>query len=359
MALEEEIEAPSEPEMMQTSIGITLGPPVPKHKRLELLDPDTWEEIALELVHHHWKRLFHKVVKCGGAGDMGRDVIAYNEDGSWVNYQCKYYGKKLPLRDALLEIGKLVYYSLKGEYTIPKEYYFIAPKGASLSLIQHLMDTDKLKEELLARWDGICKKNITRKEDIPLDDGLQKYIKDIDFNIFDHIPPLDIIDLHSTTPHHAMRFGDDRKERPVPPTPPQSPTSEEFGYTSELLKAFSDKENQSIDAENLPNFSQYRREYESARKNYYCAEGLEKFSRDWLTDKTFKDLLDECYEVISPVVLIDHPNGFDRYLKASGQAAMSNFAQHPLHHYIQVKDKKGMCHHLANEGTVKWVKEET
>ena len=70
----------------------------------------------------------------------------------------------------------------------------------------------------------------------------------------------------------------------------------------------------------------------------------------------YKELLDECYETISPVVISEHKDGYARYLKVSAQAAGTNYSSHPLHHYIKVQDKKGLCHHLVNEKKVKWVK---
>ncbi len=360
MILENEIEAPQEPSTLPNSLAVALGPPVPKLKRLEILESDAWEDIVNEIVHYHWKKQYRRVVRCGGAGDMGRDVIAYKDDGTWINYQCKYYkGRKLTLADALLEIGKLAYYSHTKQYVAPKEYYFVAPVGVSSQLLQHLMNEDMLKSELFKRWDKSCKSKITQKEDIDLDDALREHIENLDFKIFDHLAPLDIIDLHSKTPYHAARFGDERKERPTPSAPPPSPTTEELGYTTELLRAFSDKEKSDVKFDDLENYSNYQREYTSARKNYYYAEGLEKFSRDWLTDKTFTDLLDECYEAISPIVMMDHSDGLERYLKTSIQATTTNFDQHPLHHHITIKDKKGMCHHLVNNGAIKWVKETT
>ena len=342
---------------IHTALDISQGAPITKLKRLETLDEDTWEDITLELVHYYWKKHYQKVAGCGGGGDMGRDVIAYSPNEDWENFQCKYYAKPLTLDDAIREVGKLIYYSYKGEYPVPNKYYFVSPKGVSTQLLSHLMDSEKLKDELIKRWDKQCRTRITKKQKIELDENLLFYIENsINFKIFDHIPPLDIIELHEQTPYHAVRFGASTRKRPKPVSPPLMPEASELTYTSELLLAFGDAEKKNVNNMNLTTFPEYEQEYHSARRNYYSADGLEKFSRDWLPNDSYAELLDECYETISPVVKSDHKDGYAKYLKVSAQAAGTNYSSHPLHHFIKVQDKKGLCHHLVNEKKVKWVK---
>lgn len=356
MANELDIKSPVKADNIHTSLDVSQGAPITKLKRLETFDEDTWEDITLELVHH-WKTQYQKVVRCGGGGDLGRDVIAYNPNGDWENFQCKYYAKPLTLDEAIREVGKVIYYSYKGEYSFPTKYYFVSPKGVQTQLLNHLMDSQKLKEELIKRWDKQCRTKITKKQKIELDEDFMSYIDNsVSFEIFDHTPPLDIIELHSQTPYHVIRFGASTRKRPKSIIPPLTPEASELTYTSELLLAFGDAESNEVTKDNLTTFPEYEQEYHSARRNYYSADGLEKFSRDWLPNDCYEELLDECYETISPVVMSDHKNGYARYLKVSAQAAGTSYSSHPLHHYIKIQDKKGLCHYLVNEKKVKWVK---
>lgn len=356
MTDELEIKSPVTTNDIHTALDVSQGEPIPKLKRLEIFDEDTWEDITLELAYY-WKKQYQKVVRCGGGGDLGRDVVAYTPNGDWENFQCKYYAKPLTLDEAIREVGKLIYYSYKGEYSLPNKYYFVSPKGVTTQLLNHLMDSQKLKEALIQRWDKQCRTKITAKHKIELDKDFLSYIDNsINFNIFDHIPPLEIIELHSQTPYHAVRFGASTRKRPKPVTPPQTLETSELLYTSELFLAFSEAENDEVNNVNLEAFPEYEHEYHSARRNYYSADGLEKFSRDWLPKDCYRELLDECYETISPIVMSNHENGYARYLKVSAQAAVTNFSSHPLHHYIKIQDKKGLCHHLVNEKKVKWIK---
>ncbi|WP_444994754.1 ABC-three component system protein [Aliikangiella sp. IMCC44359] len=357
MNSEVDIAEPSVDESIHTALDISQGAPITKLDRLEILDEDTWEDITLEIVFYRWKKDFPKVVRCGGGGDMGRDVIAYVPNGEWNNFQCKYYANALKLDEAITEIGKLIYYCYKGEYSVPSKYLFVAPKGVTTQLLNHLMNSQKLKESVFERWEKRCKNKITKKEKVVLSKELISFIdSSIDFEIFEHIPPLEIIQLHSETPYHAIRFGGSPKKRTKPPTPPLTLADKELIYTSELFLAFSDVEGTEVNGDNVFQFVNYESEYNSARKNFYSAEGLEKFSRDWLPDGSYDELLDECYETVSPVALRNHDNGFERYLSVSEQAATADYHSHPLHHYIKVFDKKGLCHHLVNNKKLKWIK---
>jgi len=359
LAKEVEIELYEEPESILTSLDIVTGQAIPALTRLKIFDAESWEDVTLELVSY-WKSKYERIVRCGGGGDMGRDVIAYSKKGSiiWESFQCKHYKNKLNLSQALLEIGKLLYYAYKGEFTVPRKYYFVSPCGISTDLLNHVMDSKKLKTALTTRWDKCCKNKITTKDDeIILTEDFLNFINKIDFSIFDHIPPIKIIELHANTQFHASRFGTHIKKRPKLPTPPRNPAANEVVYTSELIRAFSDAEGTTIDIASLSECNDYREEYDSARKNFYAAEGLEKFSRDWLPENCYQELIEECYEVVSSTVRGPFDNGYERYLSTSTHASNATYLSHPLKHYIKTQDKKGMCHQLVNLKRFKWVKD--
>jgi hypothetical protein len=68
-----------------------------------------------------------------------------------------------------VEIGKMVYYTFRGEFTVPKNYYFAASKGVGLSLQKLLADPAKLNKGLIDNWDSHCKSKITETDDILLE----------------------------------------------------------------------------------------------------------------------------------------------------------------------------------------------
>lgn len=358
---EVDIAAPHSDINVLTALDVANGSPISPLERLKIFNSDDWEDVTLELVTH-WKTQYSRVVRCGSGGDMGRDVIAYShtDPSIWENFQCKHYKSKLSLAQGLVEIAKLFYYSQLGEFTLPTHYYFVAPQGISNDFLRHLNDPAKLKNALTSRWDKDCKNNITKKDGgaVELTGDLLHSIKSADFSIFDHLPPIKIIELHSLTHFNAKRFGGTMRRRPSIPEPPDNVSENEIIYINELLRAFADADGvKEILVSSLVSGDDYKEEYDSARKNFYAAEGLQKFSRDWLPDNCYEELIEECFEGVSPTIRSKFENGYARYLATNSQAVRIAYSSHPLNPYMKIQDKKGLCHQLVISRGVKWVKE--
>ncbi|MGX9699488.1 ABC-three component system protein [Janthinobacterium lividum] len=354
------IPEPPQPSEMITALAVATGTPISPLVRLTTWDEDTWEEFTLEFVSCI-KEKYDKVVRCGGGGDMGRDVIAYTATG-WVNYQCKHYSDKLSVAEVVLEVGKLIYYSYNKEYVLPEKYYFISPKGSSTHLIKVINDkTGKsLKEEVLDRWEKSIKTNITSTAKIDLTIDLKKYIdEEVDFTIFDDIPPIRLIELHRSTPYHEIRFGIYSRKRPMPAT---APTEVNWGleqtYVQALLDAFSEYKKSPVNLTSLPMYQKLHTEFNSARNNYFCATSLDLFSRDWLPLSSFQELKEECYEAISPTVNLTYAEGYTRYLKVCEATSQVSYESHPLKFYMKIQDKKGLVHHIVNDKKFSWKNDE-
>lgn len=140
---------------------VNNGPTLTPQKRIQLYDNKEWE-IFVEEYAYGLKKEYHTVRRAGGAGDQGIDVAAFRTDtgiaGSWDNYQCKHYNAPLSPTDIYLELGKLCYYTFIGEYTVPENYYFIAPQGVGTTLAKLLRGNhEELKKSLLAIGISIVK----------------------------------------------------------------------------------------------------------------------------------------------------------------------------------------------------------
>lgn len=355
MLLEEtELKIPSFDESEFSPLDLAVGAAITPLKRLEVMEPDAWEKFTLEL-SEEWSKKYDKMTQCGGSGDLGRDIIAYNKDGDWENYQCKHYANRLSVADAISEVGKVIYHSYKEEYTLPKRYYFVTPKGSSSELIKLFQNVQKIKDELFKRWDKTCRSSIKSKEKIELTDELSVFIKTkVDFTIFEEIPPLQLIQIHRKTKYHAMTFGLYNKRRPSVPKAPEEIEELENIYIEEFLDALCEYKNHEVTLDTLTTDAELKREFKSVRNNFYSVSALESFSRDYLPPSCFIDLKEQCYESISPVINQNHENGYEKYLKTSDSAAKVSYESHPLTPFIKIQDKKGLCHHLVNDGEFKW-----
>lgn len=340
--------------------AVASGHMIPPIERIRIFCDSQWEDFILEWANS-LRQQYALVERCGGAGDMGRDVIAHvsQENGCpWDNYQCKHYDHPLAPSDIYRELGKLAYYTYTNEFTYPRAYYFVAPQGVGTKLANYLRQPQKLKELLLENWDSHCSNKITSKAPIFLDEPLKRYIQQLDFSIISYIPPLKIIEQHSTTPYHVARFGGGLPERPTSAIPPQAPEIYELGYVSKLLEAYGDHLRESISApSDIDNEQELKEHFADSRIQFYSAESLRSFSRDYLPPGEFEKLQNEVHDGIRDDIRDDHPSGYKRVMAVVKTARNLQLTSHPLISKLTVRDRGGICHQLANDkDEVRWVK---
>lgn len=97
---------PTAPPALTADIA-AAGPVIAPIERIRLFSPAQWEDFVLEWAHS-LRTEYARVDRCGGAGDMGRDVIAIPNEADvsvWDNYQCKHYDQPLHLLPRQEEIA--------------------------------------------------------------------------------------------------------------------------------------------------------------------------------------------------------------------------------------------------------------
>ncbi|MBL8600482.1 MAG: hypothetical protein JNK72_01015 [Myxococcales bacterium] len=338
---------------------VASGLPVHPEDRVRLFSPDQWERFVQEWADS-LRNEYDVVERCGGAGDMGRDVIATVKggNGAWDNYQCKHYESALAPSDVWVELGKLAFYTLKGEYSFPRRYYFVAPRGVGPKLSNLLKKPNKLRDDLLANWDKACRTEITKPDPVECDAAMKAHILSMDFSIFHTIPVLRIIEGHAKTRWHVARFGGGLPLRPDPLAPPGTPSPEEAVFIAELRRAYAQHLNQELkDVDTgLSTREDLREHFHDARVEFYSAEGLRIFSRDTLPQGEFEKLQDEVHSGIKDEVRDMHADGYRRVLAVVKTARALQLTSNPLTTRIHNRDRGGICHQLANDGKVRWVK---
>jgi hypothetical protein len=332
------------------------GPLIPAIDRLRLMSDSQWEDFVLEWAHS-LKSRYASVERCGGAGDLGRDVIGFGTDGQtdpWDNFQCKRYDHALQPGDIWLELGKLCYYSAIGEYTFPREYTFVAPLGVGNSLSKLLRNPSELKKQLLAEWDQKCKTKITSTKAVELDATLLAHIQSLDFARIKALSPLTLLEQHRQTPWYVARFGGGLPPRPPLPDVPPTVAASETIYVRALLNAYEDKLKATIATISGIPQGMLVEHFSRSRQEFYSAEALRQFSKDNVPPGTFDKLLDEVEAGIIDVVQATHPDAYERVLNAVKQAKSLPMMANALVSRVSTMDKGGMCHQLANNEKVKW-----
>jgi len=337
---------------------ILSGPLVSPTDRLKLMDEDTFEDFILEWAFY-LKGKYVKVYQRPGSGDKGRDVIAKINDKEYDTYQCKHYADPITPVDVYLEFGKLCYYTYIDEYKIPNKFYIVSPKGIGPKLGLLIEKPDKLREELIKNWEKYCSTKITTIE-IKLEDKFLEYVKSFDFSIIDTIEPLELIEQFKDTSYYSMRFGGGlQKKRLAIPKAGEIDLSKEINYVQQLYQAYSDYlKNPITTFTELTSYSELFEHFKRQRDNFYSAESLEQFSRDVLPPeiKAFDELKDEIFEQVVDVYDSDYSHGYERLKKTIDAAKKSEYSSSPLHSELKAQDKSGICHHLANENRLIWVK---
>ncbi len=336
---------------------VSSGVPISKPLRVTTFSPEEWESFTEEWASS-LKGSYARVARFGGSGDQGVDVVGFLSDtgwdGGWDNYQCKRYDHPLRPSDIWVEIGKIIYYSYKNEYPVPRKYHFVASQGVGTSLQKLLANPEKLKEEAKANWDKYCQTQITTTANISLEGELLDWLETFNFSIFSLKSVVDLIDGHAKTPFHSVRFGGGLPLRPNVTPPPEAHHVGESRYVQQLFNAYSDHLGTLVKDVSVLS-SSLSDHFSRQRVCFYHAESLRNFSRDTVPEGTFESLQDEIFHGVIDICDSDHGDGLARMRATVSQAAKIQTESNPLKSAVLVQDKQGICHQLANEDRLIWV----
>lgn len=345
-------EPPALPARRGSDLGTGLG--ILPEDRLKVFSPD-----QLEIVVEYWLReavekTFEHVVRWGGPGDKGRDVVAYPSRADravWDNYQCKRYAAPLTPADIWREICKLVYWVTQGAYTTPKRYMFVAPRGCGAAARELLeAPASELRSQTLEKWDQYGSTLCSLDE-------IKDAIETFDFPEFDAVLPGEVVgDLKGTASYSVLFGGGLVKPRPDDEAPPEKIAESELGYVAALVEAYDEHCQAEIAAADAAlEHATYGPHLRRSRREFYCAESLREFSKDVLTEPdNFEGLQRQIEDGIQNTLAKSFPDGYARVLEVCEHATTIQVSDHPLRGELRPADRSGICHQLANDGKVRW-----
>lgn len=347
--------------MVLTAAQAQNGPPIAPLTRIMTYSPDEWEEFIDEWVSHCVKPEYVKVVRFSNANDRGIDIAGFADAdqllGAWDNYQCKHYKEGITPGTAWLEIGKILWHSFNGHYKPPRTYYFVAPRGAGTSLSQLLANIPLLKTGLIGAWSKSVENKITSTQAIKLEGAFADYVDKFDFTIFKSLSPREVVEQHRSSPYFVPRFGGGLPPRPTPSAPPEEIQRDESGYVTQLLVAYADHTKEAVpDIAALKKWKPLDEHFHRQRECFYHAEALRVFVRDKVEPGTFEGLQDEIYHGVVDICDGGHVDALERIKAVTATAQTMPLDAHPLGPSAFVKDRRGICHQLANEDRLKWTK---
>lgn len=151
--------------------------------------------------------------------------------------------------------------------------------------------------------------------------------------------------------------------RPTNIAVPSTPTQDEKVYIEELLNAYGDAEQIDPFTENdLSSYPEYSDDLGDRRIDYYAAESIRRsvleLKSDKLTDQ-FDVLKDETLDGVKDTAKRSHNNGYERMLAVMEKAVVTpvtNYLLSKSPYWISGRIKKGVCHHLVNDGKLRWIR---
>lgn len=327
--------------------------------------PDEFERFVLEWADDYLKKLegYCEVQQRGGAGDKGRDIVCWLDESSVPDrrydiYQCKKYQNKVGTGDFWEEVGKLIFYTFRGDYPIPRRYRFVALNGV-VGPVQDLLDQPcNISAKLLDAWEKHCLGTI-RKEPTPLTAELIIYIKKFPFDRLATVQPHDLLNQHAETKYHPRIFGLPMIMLPPPPPPPSEvDETVELVYVTQIYDVISEQLNKTVSGtEDFSSEDYLLYIFEKARLAFYSAEGLKETIRDRLdAEESFFELMDEYFNALELTYRKPAKHGLERMERTQENALNLPLGAHPLAGLLRMNDRIGMCHHLANINRFRWRK---
>lgn len=341
----------------QGLLGSGGGSPVPPAQRVYFYAPGEWEEFILE-----WAtaldETYIQVKRIGGGGDQGIDVAGLLTDrgfeGDWDCYQAKHYVDALTPSTAMPEIIKMFGHVAAGDYTMPRRYSFVAPKGCGPTLNRLLSHPSEMKGKVLAALDE--RSPATRELKPKSMAAVRGLVEQTDFKMFVAVQLIELIDGHARTNYHAFRFGTSLPKRDAPGQPPAEFEAHETRYVAQLVDVYSESDPEStLTAMNIADDAVDGAHFRRQRQAFYSAEALRVYARDSVPPGTFEALLDDVHAGVIEVAEISHASGRVRLTAVLTHSTQVQLDSHRLVSVTGPEDRKGLCHQLANDDRLTWV----
>ena len=168
-----------------------------------------------------------------------------------------------------------------------------------------------------------------------------------------------MIEQHSHTVFHAVRFGGGLPARDTVPPPPPEPSAGESLYLKRLFDAYGDHLSEDVsDREQLTDHSELLDHYDRQRVLFFSAEALRNFARDRTPTGTFDSRKEDIFHGVVDVCDAAHASGLTRLRSTVTTAGTVDVSGNALVSVTRVADKQGVCHHLANDDRLTWVKDD-
>lgn len=338
---------------------------------LKTMDEDTYEELVASWAYWCLKenegRAYEDVMRIGGSGDKGVDVIAYydQKNNKCDIFQCKHYGHAITQSDVIGELGKFLFFMSNGDIPVPESYYLMAPQGLSSQFLLTYKKPDALKKVIVENWDRHIAGKIEKGVQHKLEGELKSFVEGFDYAIYKFYSPAKFLKtlVEADKRFVYFQYFGFHKEllRKIKIDKPVEPKDYEKKYIDHLLDAYNDVDDDfAINKENVTS-SKYGKHYNRSRDEFWLAESIKKMSEENNPgdNDEFDDIKDEMEGHVADTYEDDYENGLGRVKAVTDKSAtMPVKTDWVVSGQLGARAKKGVCYQLSNEDRLIWKEEE-
>jgi hypothetical protein len=287
------------------------------------LNDEDLEKFVREWTSH--KEEYAEVDRFTGPGDMGRDVVGFltkeRHEGPWHNYQCKQYGRSLQTLVGLREVGKILYFSHRGEFTAPTAFFFVAPRGVNRNLKRFIAKPSEFRRELLEKWDEYCADAISKGTHIALDAPLRALIEAWDFSLIRSISVDAMLEDLASKPVLYSWFGADPGPPPFGKVPGEV-EAREMPYIVQLLDAYGEREKCTFETyADVKDHTHHGLHVRMQRERFFDADAFSRFYRDNTMSEEIDSMRRDMLHGVVDTHRADHADSLTRVDAVMTQAA--------------------------------------
>lgn len=326
--------------------------------QIRALPDDALEEFVEDWLAQR-KKEYHSHELWRGTGDMGRDVTGYVTDrrleGPWDNFQCKQLSRALSMPSVLVEMGKIFMHSANGEFSLPRAYVFVAPRGVQRAVQSSLAHPEQMRQTFVSQWDDSISAKLIEKQVVSLTPAIKTKIEAFDFKQVSWFDANRLVNDRACMPALVKWFGEDPGRAPRGVVPHEV-EGQESAYVGQLLRCYNAKGPASYPTAAAALASaDHGTHLRDQRTRFFDAVEFDRFYRDSTPDDYLLAFKDEIYHGVAETHRESHPDGLTRVSQVMKHASILQ-PSGILGKHASPQVKQGTCHQFANEGRLPWHK---
>ena len=336
---------------------------------LKTMDEGTYEEVVASWAYWCLKendgRRYEDVMRIGGSGDKGVDVIAYYDQAAnkCDIYQCKHYNHPVSRSDIIAELGKFLYFMTVGDLPVPESYYLMAPQDLSSQFLHLYEKPEKLKQNIIDSWDKDIAGHIEKGKNHLLEGDLKAFVEAFDYTRFKTYSSDKFLETLVNAEQRFVYFQyfGFRKEhlKRIKKDTPATVDDYEKTYIQHLLDAYNDvKGVEKVDAVNVSDTT-FGSHFGRSRDEFWLAESVKKMGEENCPgdEDEFEELKDDVEGHVADTYEEEYNDAFERVKAVTKASASMPKKDRIISGELGSRELKGVCFQLSNEDRLIWKKE--